>query len=337
MENVQLRILLQCYKKLCEYVSSTPVFRQLGAVLSANGLVDLIQEGAGFQDNYKSNAGLSKSAYSILPFVYSTNTTSTQTPQMSSTIIPTTTTTTTNTTSSPAPSTSPQTEPTSTQNGGSSLYSVMYAGSDSTKITIKRKLAESSDLDASASPAPLPCDDPPPPSQFRRTKIKTLKPKPKKKGCRCGNATPTPGKLTCCGQRCPCYVEAKACLECRCRGCRNPHRPGGKKVRPHIPPLQNIQVHVPTPSVSAHMASVVIPASPTHTVPISLPLQTAIPLHLVNLVHTTHAPTPSSIYTTANMLSVQNVSSVVPAALLVGDEKSSSSSNSDNSDVDIDG
>jgi hypothetical protein len=52
----------------------------------------------------------------------------------------------------------------------------------------------------------------------------------KRKGCRCGNATATPGKLTCCGQRCPCYVESKACMECRCRGCRNPHRPGGHKV-----------------------------------------------------------------------------------------------------------
>lgn len=51
-----------------------------------------------------------------------------------------------------------------------------------------------------------------------------------KKGCRCGNATATPGKLTCCGQRCPCYVESKACIECKCRGCRNPHTPDGGKV-----------------------------------------------------------------------------------------------------------
>ncbi|VEN54461.1 unnamed protein product [Callosobruchus maculatus] len=54
----------------------------------------------------------------------------------------------------------------------------------------------------------------------------TVKPK---KGCRCGNATATPGKLTCCGQRCPCYVDSKACLECKCRGCRNPHRVDGQK------------------------------------------------------------------------------------------------------------
>ena len=30
-------------------------------------------------------------------------------------------------------------------------------------------------------------------------------------GCRCGNATLCPGKLTCCGQRCPCYVDNLAC------------------------------------------------------------------------------------------------------------------------------
>lgn len=41
-------------------------------------------------------------------------------------------------------------------------------------------------------------------------------------GCRCGNATSTPGKLTCFGQRCPCYTEQKPCDQCKCRGCRNP-------------------------------------------------------------------------------------------------------------------
>lgn len=66
----------------------------------------------------------------------------------------------------------------------------------------------------------------------------------KRKGCRCGNATLTPGKLTCCGQRCPCYVESKACIDCKCRGCRNPHRPDGFKVRPHIPELENLDFHL---------------------------------------------------------------------------------------------
>lgn len=66
----------------------------------------------------------------------------------------------------------------------------------------------------------------------------------KRKGCRCGNATLTPGKLTCCGQRCPCYVESKACIDCKCRGCRNPHRADGLKVRPHIPELENLDYHL---------------------------------------------------------------------------------------------
>lgn len=43
-----------------------------------------------------------------------------------------------------------------------------------------------------------------------------------KTGCRCALATPNPGKLTCCGQRCPCYAAFKGCDNCKCRGCRNP-------------------------------------------------------------------------------------------------------------------
>lgn len=55
----------------------------------------------------------------------------------------------------------------------------------------------------------------------------------KRRGCRCGNATAAPGKLTCCGQRCPCYVDSKACIDCKCRGCRNPHYADGQKKVSH--------------------------------------------------------------------------------------------------------
>jgi len=51
-----------------------------------------------------------------------------------------------------------------------------------------------------------------------------------KKGCRCGNASSTPGKLTCGGQRCPCYTGSKACIECKCKGCKNPHQINGEKI-----------------------------------------------------------------------------------------------------------
>ncbi len=60
---------------------------------------------------------------------------------------------------------------------------------------------------------------------------KRVNKKPKPKGCRCGLATPNPGKLTCCGQRCPCYAAFKGCCpDCRCRGCRNP-----RKLVPDLP------------------------------------------------------------------------------------------------------
>ena len=54
--------------------------------------------------------------------------------------------------------------------------------------------------------------------------------KQRKNGCRCGNASSTPGKLTCGGQRCPCYVGSRSCIECKCKGCKNPHSVNGEKV-----------------------------------------------------------------------------------------------------------
>jgi len=50
-------------------------------------------------------------------------------------------------------------------------------------------------------------------------------------GCRCAMATPAPGKLTCCGQRCPCYAAFHGCCpSCKCRGCRNPRGDPAKSL-----------------------------------------------------------------------------------------------------------
>lgn len=91
-ENIQLRILLQCYKSLCEYIKLTPIyegmqkqFQTMGSNLNVNNgnsvgtnsLVDIIDEGIRFQDEFKSAAGLTKAAYSILPCLY-TNSPNTQ-------------------------------------------------------------------------------------------------------------------------------------------------------------------------------------------------------------------------------------------------------------------
>ncbi|KAG7457134.1 hypothetical protein MATL_G00243300 [Megalops atlanticus] len=52
---------------------------------------------------------------------------------------------------------------------------------------------------------------------------------PEKKGCKCGRATQNPSVLTCRGQRCPCYSNRKACLDCICRGCQNSYMANGEK------------------------------------------------------------------------------------------------------------
>ncbi|XP_005180346.2 E3 ubiquitin-protein ligase msl-2 [Musca domestica] len=122
-----------------------------------------------------------------------------------------------------------------TVSNGSAMYSVLYTGIGN-KITIKRKtdgdedVAQKKNVSTSA-----------PNATILRPISKTIN---KKRGCRCGNTTSTPGKLTCCGQRCPCYVDSKSCIGCKCRGCRNPHRPDGMKVRPVIPELACYEIQM---------------------------------------------------------------------------------------------
>lgn len=478
--NTQLRILLQCYKGLCEYIVSKPIYAfVMGAgsggqhqtnnvvsngnvrtsSLASNSLVELIEEGARFKDNYKSNSGQLKSAYSMLPCVYNSlpmpqvsHHAATEAPpfanvnappisappvpttirKISTTLSHTSHATTTSSSSAttsvdvkpdiktfnlvrsphshppkhkthiqlashqtpvhqvvqpirlhqqPAPNnSSPQHQkqkiwisslqnhkpqvgrstivpvpntsyhiqqspqpsapavanlvppPKPTSNGSSPMYSVLYAGTGN-KITIKRKpdpvdikdypnvrlnppapnvntttaafapppssavytdhklpalvqsyqlpipstttvrphnpfamlsskpfvpqmflnmpAAHQTPLQHVAQPVQTTTFRPQqhqqqtmqqqqhqqqPPQNFKkpvmaRSKSLTAAAAAKRKGCRCGNATPTPGKLTCCGQRCPCYVEAKSCVDCKCRGCRNPHRADGLKVQ----------------------------------------------------------------------------------------------------------
>ncbi|KAL0267496.1 UNVERIFIED_CONTAM: hypothetical protein PYX00_009749 [Menopon gallinae] len=252
IENVQLRILLQCYKKLCEYIMNTTIFRLMcktntSAIGDTNiaNLTDLIQEGAGFKDEFKSSTGLSKSAYSILPCVYTSASTQTITQAISM--------------SNDLDDTLEEDVPASKSNlsNGSSIYSVSYAGNGN-KMVIKRKAmlskseisnCENLNLMKSASfkrpfhrrggfrgrGRPYKFDE----KNFvndssigslSSSNYSRMNNKRKKLGCRCGNATASPGKLTCCGQRCPCYVDSKACLDCKCRGCRNPHTKEGQKI-----------------------------------------------------------------------------------------------------------
>lgn len=130
------------------------------------------------------------------------------------------------------------------------IYSVMYTGSGN-KITLKRKPPDEAVAVASNNMTTMTIKTENgsfkrPPMQISTANVITTTPTSmatannsnilndpsKRRGCRCGNATAAPGKLTCCGQRCPCYVDSKACIDCKCKGCRNPHYVDGhKKVR----------------------------------------------------------------------------------------------------------
>lgn len=340
IENVQLRILLQCYKKLCEYLSSTNIYRNLiisissnnsnngASTMGASSLMELIQEGAGFKDEFKSNAGLSKSAYSILPCIY-TSTTSTQTQGNS-----------VQTTESISP-VIPESPAIRTVSNGSSIYSVMYAGSGN-KITIKRKAAAtdetelvqqdvdgtpqssvgavkcipSAHLTYGASSQKKSSKSSKSAGNFKKPRSSSTR--SKRKGCRCGNATAIPGKLTCCGQRCPCYVESKPCVECRCRGCRNPHTADGLKIRPHIPELHNLQLQLSTPVDCDSLGGD--------------------PLSSVQQCLSTSPTTIQvlNVYSTPR-LDIDNVPQNLPAALLVGEDAMvSTESEAEDSDVQID-
>ncbi|CAK1540086.1 unnamed protein product [Leptosia nina] len=300
-ENLQLRILLQCYKKLCEYFMGTPIFRSLleedkvaagvnGGALASSGLIDFIREAARFEDDFKYNAGLSKSAYSILPCVY-TNSTSTQTQvaQASNTM---------------ETRSSNKGSPTRGLSNGSPLYSVMYAGSGN-KITIKRKAVEETEKPKMEQAAR---EIKPNQLGFKKPSNRSRNPSSKRKGCRCGNATATPGKLTCCGQRCPCYVESKPCTECKCKGCRNPHRPDGLKIRPHIPQLENLQIlntnPDSSPSCSGSMDSLDTDALTIEAMEESLSFSTEYKSSDIN-VYTSH---------------IQDVSPSLPATILMDEE-----------------
>ncbi|XP_071529572.1 uncharacterized protein msl-2 [Panulirus ornatus] len=476
VDNVQVKLVLQCYRKLCEYIKFTPIYCKLCSIYNNGGqfsLTDMIEEAIDNSNNRcdetnsvqceqesdsKEKISVPQtSGTSVLvtpintshpvpkqplwplstqtsPSLQSTPSTvslglvhvssqpinsavppapclptssinsvkaviSTPPPVIQTThhfplqtVAATTTTTTTTTTSGTSgssvvsgtiiPSTNiikhgvvkevPYPKHNSSVNNGSSMYSVMYADGDSTKITIKRKPP---DIDSNNKSVPIEQETVPCANQelIKKPKPKP-KPKPKRKGCRCGNATPTPGKLTCCGQRCPCYVEAKACIECRCRGCRNPHRPGGKKVRPVIPQLANIQIHQVQPVHGRSSSSSITNSTPTTSSSNIIPpptssaviTNTTLPqtiravqaMHAVQAVSSVQAvagsvhqlislgggmvQTPLSQGLGVNPmagLAVKPVSlalTSVPAQLLINDDRSTSNSSSENSDVDVD-
>lgn len=272
VENVQLRILLQCYKKLCEYVANSSIYRRLlgcntNSVIGGSNLVDLIHEGSGFKDEFKCSSD-QKSTFSIVPSVYTSTSTQTANLPVSGGLVVADYSVQINNKDEQISEVNDL--PAVVGNNGtennvdsSTVYSVMYGGCGS-KLTLKRTgsdlRSEEQQIEMENFPIIEVCEKTVQnalrlQSNRRRGRVNVKKlPQnstknnvsgtsgttgPIKTGCRCGNATATPGKLTCCGQRCPCYIESKACIDCKCRGCRNPHTTDGHKIRPVIPDLQN--------------------------------------------------------------------------------------------------
>ncbi|XP_051556651.1 E3 ubiquitin-protein ligase MSL2-like [Myxocyprinus asiaticus] len=85
------------------------------------------------------------------------------------------------------------------------------------KVSVPKAKAKTKDRVLSATMLP----GQPPKVVYKKTQ--------EKKGCKCGRATQNPSVLTCRGQRCPCYSNRKACLDCICRGCQNSYMANGEK------------------------------------------------------------------------------------------------------------
>lgn len=210
IENIQLRILLQCYKQLNSYLLSSPVANKWGHLqcetnqasysaphnlLSAPSTFrQLLEEGANFQDKYSFSEPPSLRSYNR-----QLNGHQNQSRNQSSTInqgekLPE------DSDSNYIAHKDEITDVSGRLNSGIIAVKSGPSSNSSADTSNRNMLSSSSGISNSSSSRKV------------------------RRGCRCGLATPNPGKLTCCGQRCPCYVENKPCQQCKCRGCRNPNR-----------------------------------------------------------------------------------------------------------------
>lgn len=187
-ENVQLRILLQCYKKLNEYLVGTSVFRKLKVSESSEGtssLSEIIEEGAGFKDEFNTYAGLSKSALKQLPCLLIPNLTVSVQTQTSNTL-----------SSEKGIEDTVATE---------SLLNLPYQNTsvfNAELSVLPLNTLNSTTKDIKVILLPIKT------FYFQLSKkifkqAKNVKQKLKRKGCRCGNATSSPGKLS----RAICFEE----------------------------------------------------------------------------------------------------------------------------------
>ena len=233
VENTQLRILLQCYRGVCQFMKSADLHHKWGDLTSGSAsgtnmsFAELLEEGAQLHDKYNFSDPPSLRSYSRSTTANARINTSRNGNNCS------------NSNSMVSNNSNNNNNNNIVINGNSNESSIaVNENSNQIRNELKRNssvesnskhLIESSSV---SNEIPNPCTISVGThailtngsSLIRTPNTAPTKTKAKRRGCRCGLATPNPGKLTCCGQRCPCYVDGKGCFECKCRGCRNPHK-----------------------------------------------------------------------------------------------------------------
>lgn len=290
VENTQLRILLQCYRGVCQFMKSADLHHKWGDLTSGSAsgtnmsFAELLEEGAQLHDKYNfsdppSLRGYSRSATANARINRSVNSSNPVNNSMVSNNQ--------NVNSSVNGNSSESVALKDTNNQLRSDFS-RNSSTEAPKQTSETSMTSteaSSQCTVSVGTHAILTNGS---SLIRNPNATPAKAKAKRRGCRCGLATPNPGKLTCCGQRCPCYVDGKGCFECKCRGCRNPH-----KHNPHSPSSN---------SVSSVILSVKSCSGPSQ--PLSIPMT-------VN-VTASMSPTLSSNISGALSPSLSTGSSLLP-------------------------
>ncbi|KAH7967417.1 hypothetical protein HPB49_024632 [Dermacentor silvarum] len=239
-ENLQLRIVLQCYKKICRYLSAPSFQRKWGSLNGGTNITfrDIVVEGSRLADNYRHAEPTSTSLPSTSSAVPSLAASSSFSPSLSSpcvaaasTTVPTQASRVVNRTSAVAAA-----AVTKSVNGDRTRRAAVLLNGDAMALAhdraisapyklikvpavleISRSGSDSTSASECGSPSAAAPPTPTTVLHYQRPVTSAAR-----RGCRCGAASLNPGKLTCCGQRCPCYVAGASCKTCRCKGCRNP-------------------------------------------------------------------------------------------------------------------
>ncbi|XP_077516589.1 uncharacterized protein LOC144127118 [Amblyomma americanum] len=234
-QNLQLRIVLQCYKKICRYLSAPSFQKKWGSLNGGMDITfrDIVVKGSRLADDYRHAEPTSTpSTSSAVPFLAASSSFSSSLASAgvaaSSTTVPPQAARVVNRTSAVKAAAvtksvnGDRTRRVALLNGDVMALAHDHAYAAPYKLIkvppvleLSSKGSDSSEYSGTTSTAALPTaavlhyPQPPVSASGRR-------------GCLCGAASINPGNLTCLGQRCPCYVAGSSCAKCRCKGCRNP-------------------------------------------------------------------------------------------------------------------